>query len=103
MIIEITSKDERINAYRKFFADMRLNRLYFHIFLLKYFMGENNKEEIISLLQSNIEFLDKFSIWINNLKKNGNFEEFKKSCNEEIIVISNIIQTYEERMKKNYD
>lgn len=101
--IETTSDNERINTYRKFFADMRLNRLYFHINLLKFFAGENNKEEIVSLLQSNIEFLDKLSIWTNNLKEKGNFEEFKKNCNDEITVISNIIQTYEERMKKNND
>jgi hypothetical protein len=98
--IEIKSADDRTEFYRKYFADMRLNRLYFHIFLLKFFIGENNKKEIISLLQSNIEFLDKISIWTNQLKENGNFEEFKRICNEEIVAINSIIEIYEKRMKK---
>lgn len=98
--IEIRSADDRIEFYRKFFADMRLNRLYFHIFLLKFFIGENNKKEIISLLQSNIEFVDKISIWTNHIKENGDFEEFKKICNEEIVAINNIIEIYENRMRK---
>jgi hypothetical protein len=98
--IEIKSADDRIEFYRKFFADMRLNRLYFHIFLLKFFIGENNKKEIISLLQSNIEFVDKISIWTNHIKENGNFEEFKKICNEEIVAINNIIEIYENRMRE---
>jgi hypothetical protein len=98
--IEMKSADDRIEFYRKYFADMRLNRLYFHIFLLKFFTGEINKNEIISLLQSNIEFLDKISIWTNHLKENGNFEEFKKICNEEIVTINSIIEIYENRMRK---
>jgi hypothetical protein len=97
---EIKSANERIDFYRKFFADMRLNRLYFHISLLKFFTGENNKKEIISLLQSNIDFLDTISTWTNNLIEDGNFEEFKKICNEEINAINNIIEIYEKRMKK---
>jgi hypothetical protein len=99
--IELKSENDRINSYRKFFADMRLNRLYFHILLLKFFGGENNKEDLISLLQSNIDFIDKINIFTNNLKEKGIFEEFKKICKEEINVINNIIQTYENRMKNN--
>jgi hypothetical protein len=98
--MEMKSADDRIEFYRKYFADLRLNRLYFHIFLLKFFTGEINKNEIISLLQSNIEFLDKISIWTNQLKENGNFEEFKKICNEEIVTINSIIEIYENRMRK---
>ncbi len=55
----IKSENERIGIYRKFFAEMRLNRLYYHSFLLKIFLGKNNQEEAISLVQSNISFLDK--------------------------------------------
>jgi hypothetical protein len=92
------SKDERMNIYRKFFADMRLNRLYFHTYLLNFFLGVNNREEVTSLLQSNIDFLDKTNKWTDILKENGNFEEFKKTCNEELNAIEQIIQKYEERM-----
>jgi hypothetical protein len=97
--MELKSENERINIYRKFFAEMRLNRLHFHILLLKFFGGENNQKDLISLLQSNMEFIDKVNLWTNNLKEKGIFEEFKKICNEEIIVINNIIQSYENRMK----
>jgi hypothetical protein len=99
--IESKSDNERINSYRKFFADMRLNRLYFHILLLKFFSGENNQGDLISVLQSNIDFIHEINIWTNNLKEKGRFEEFKKICNEEINVINIIIQTYENRMKNN--
>jgi hypothetical protein len=99
--IESKSNIDRINSYRKFFADMRLNRLYFHILLLKFFSGENNQGDLISALQSNMDFIQEINIWINNLKEKGIFEEFKKICNEEINVINNIIQSYESRMKNN--
>ena len=89
------------NSYRKFFADMRLNRLYYHIFLLKFFIGENTKEDVISSIQNNIRFIDKIDLWIKHLKENGNFEEFKDICNEEIKAINSIIQIYENRMQKN--
>jgi hypothetical protein len=99
--IELKSEEERINIYRKFFADMRLNRLHFHILLLKFFGGENKQEDLMTLLQSNAEFIDRVNIWKNNLKEKGIFDEFKKICYEEIVVINNIIQTYENRMKNN--
>jgi len=35
------------------------------------------------------------------LKEDGNFEEFKDICNEEIKAINSIIQIYENRMQKN--
>ena len=96
------SKDEDLkNIYRKFFADMRLNRLYYHIFILKFFIGENTKEDVISLIQNNINFIDKINLWINHLKENGDFEEFKDICNEEIKAINSIIQIYETRMQKD--
>jgi hypothetical protein len=96
------SNDEDLkNRYRKFFADMRLNRLYYHIFLLKFFIGENTKEDVISSIQNNISFIDKINIWVKHLKENGNFEEFKDICNEEIKAISSIIQIYEKRMQKD--
>ncbi len=98
--LNLKSENERINTYRKFFAEMRLNRLYFHIFLLKFFLGVNTQEEIISLLQSNISFLDKIPIWTNSLKENGNYDEFKNTCIEEMDAIEKIIQTYEMRMNK---
>ncbi|MBA3750579.1 MAG: hypothetical protein H0X03_06775, partial [Nitrosopumilus sp.] len=92
------SEDERMKIYRKFFADMRLNRLYFHIYLLNFFLGMNSKEEVTSLLQSNIDFLEKINTWTNIIKENGNFEELKKTCIEELKAIEQIIQKYEERM-----
>ena len=97
--IEIENEDKK-DFYRKFFADMRLNRLYFHMSLLKFFTGEKNKNQILSLLQSNIVFLNKMDFWINKLKTNGDFEDFKKICNEEILAMESIIKIYEERMKK---
>ncbi len=100
--LELKSENERINIYKKFFADMRLNRLYFHILLLKFFGGENKQEDLISLLQSNAEFINRVNIWTNNLKEKGIFDEFKKICNEVIVIINNMIQTYENRMKNNH-
>jgi len=96
---ELETSDKK-NFYRKFFADMRLNRLYFHIHVLKFFSGQENKNQILSLLQSNIEFLNKIDFWTNDLKTNGDFEEFKKICNEEILAVESIIKIYEVRMKK---
>jgi len=96
------SNDEDLkNSYRKFFADMRLNRLHYHIFLLKFFIGENTKEDVISSIQNNISLIDKIHLWIKHLKENGNFEEFKDICNEEIKSINSIIQIYEKRMQKD--
>ena len=96
------SNDEDLkNSYRKFFADMRLNRLYYHIFLLKFFIGENSKEDVISSIQNNISLIDKINLWIKHLKEHGDFEEFKDICNEEIKAIDSIIQIYENRMHKD--
>ena len=50
---------------------MRLNRLYFHILLLKFFSGENNQGDLISVLQSNMDFIHEINIWTNNLKEKG--------------------------------
>ena len=97
----LKTENERIILYRKFFAEMRLNRLYFHSYLLNLFLGINNQEEIRSLLQSNISFLDKIMIWTNSIKENGNYEEFKKACKDEMDSIEKIIQTYEMRMKND--
>ncbi len=101
--LDLKSENERIIIYRKFFAEMRLNRLHYHNFLLKLFLGTNNQEEIRSLIQSNIIFLDKTLIWINRLKENGIYEGFKKACTEEMDAIEKIIQTYENRMNKGYE
>lgn len=95
------SDDERKNIYRKFFAEMRLNRLQYHVLLLEFFKGEYTKEEVVSSIKTNIGFVDKISSWIDALKENGNFEEFKETCNQEIKAMDTIIQTYEERMKKS--
>jgi hypothetical protein len=97
-----TSKsDEEIkNIYRKFFAEMRLNRLQYHMLLLEFFVGNCTKEEVISSIQSSIDFMDKIGLWIDNLKENGKYEEFKKTCKDEIKAIDVIIQTYEDRMRK---
>ncbi len=94
----IKSESERIVIYRKLFAEMRLNRLYYHRFLLKLFLGVNNQEDVRSLLLSNISFLDKILVWVDRLKENGNYEEFKRACIEEMDAIEKIIQTYKSRM-----
>jgi hypothetical protein len=92
------SENERIIIYRKLFAEMRLDRLYYHSFLMKFLLGINNQEEVRSLLQSNISFLDKMLVWVERLKENGNYEEFKKACTDEMDAIEKIIQTYKGRM-----
>ena len=92
------SENERIIIYRKLFAEMRLNRLYYHSFLMKFFLGIYNQEEVRSLLQSNFSFLDKMLVWMDKLKENGNYEEFKRACTEEMNAIEKIIQTYKSRM-----
>jgi len=69
--------------------------------LLKFFIGENTKEDVISSIQNNISLIDKINIWIKHLKANGNFEEFKDICKEEIKSINSIIQIYEKRMQKD--
>lgn len=94
----IKSENERTIIYRKLFTEMRLNRLYYHSFLMKFFLGINNQEDVRSLLQSNISFLDKMLVWIDRLKENGNYEEFKKACTDELDAIEKIIQTYKGRM-----
>ena len=98
--LNIKSENERIIIYRKLFAEMRLNRLYYHSFLMKFFLGLNSQEEVRSLLQSNIIFLDKMLVWVERLKENGNYEEFKKACADELDAIEKIIQTYRGRMNK---
>jgi hypothetical protein len=96
------SRDERINTYRRFFADMRLTRLYFHVSMLKYFAdSDGSQDEIRTLLQDNFMYLDQMDRWLTELKKNGNFEEFRKTCFEEISAVDQIIKTYENRMKKS--
>ena len=92
------SENERIIIYRKLFAEMRLNRLYYHRFLMRFLLGINNQEEVRSLLQSNNSFLDKMLDWMDRLKENGNYEEFKRACTEEMDAIEKIIQTYKSRM-----
>jgi hypothetical protein len=94
----IKSENERIIIYRKLFAEMRLDRLYYHSFLMKALLGINNQEEVRSLLQSNISFLEKMLVWVERLKENGNYEEFKKACTDEMDAIEKIIQTYKGRM-----
>jgi hypothetical protein len=101
-IAEINNKpkDERINTYRRFFADLRLTRLYFHISMLRYFADtDNQRDEIRNQLQNNIVYLDQMDRWIDELKREGNFEEFKKTCFEEIKAVDQIIKTYENRMR----
>jgi hypothetical protein len=95
------SSDEIKNIYRKFFAEMRYNRLQYHLLLLEYFVGNCTKEEVLSSIQTSIGFVDTIGLWMDNLKEDGNYEEFKKTCGEEIRAIKTIIQTYEERMKQS--
>ena len=91
------------NTYRRYFADLRLYRLHFHISLLKFFMepNENHRQNVKANLQNNIIFLDKVEQWIEELQKIDNLELFRKTCDDEIKAVEKIIQSYEDRIKAN--
>ena len=94
--------EERIIHYRKFFAELRLNRLHFHLMILNYFSNFDTPENSQSFsreLENYISFFKKIDSWLGNLKDEGLYLEFREQCLDEIKVIEQIIQSYEGKMK----
>jgi hypothetical protein len=103
-ISDIMSKtpEERIITYRRFFADLRLSRLYFQLTVLSYFSGAekpDNKNQFSKELETFVSFYDQIDIWLDKLTKEGIYSEFRDQCFQEIEAIKVIIQSYEGRMK----
>lgn len=98
------SKEDRIVSYRRFFADLRLSRLYFHLTVLDYFSGmdnPDNKNNFSKELEDFVSYYDGVKLWLDNLTKEKNvYEEFRDQCLQEIKAIKVIIQTYEDRMNQ---
>ncbi len=96
------SKEERIICYRKFFAELRLNRLHFQLTILNYFSSldmPENSQSFANELENYISFFKKMDDWLENLKLEGLYPEFQEQCLDEIKAIKLIIQTYEGKMK----
>ena len=96
------SKEERVILYRKFFAELRLNRLHFQLIILNYFSNldtPDNRQSFIKELENYISFFKKMDSWLGNLKEEGLYLEFREQCLDEIKVIEQIIQSYEGKMK----
>ncbi len=103
-ISEIKSKshEDRIISYRRFFADLRLSRLYFQLTILDYFAGlenPNNNNIFSNELGSFISYFGQMELWLEQLRKEGIYLEFRDQCLQEIKAIKAIIQSYEDRMK----
>ena len=103
-ISEIKSKslEERIITYRRFFADLRLSRLYFQLTVLDYFSGKekpDNKNSFNKELENFVSYYDQIELWLDKLAKEGMYSEFQDQCYKEIEAIKVIIQSYEGRMK----
>jgi hypothetical protein len=95
-------KEERINQYRKFFAELRLNRLHFHLTILNYFSNldtPGNNQSFAGELENYISFFKKMDSWLRILQKEGLYLEFQEQCVDEIKAIEQIIQSYEDKMK----
>jgi len=96
------SKEERVILYRKFFAELRLNRLHFQLVILNYFSNldtPDNRQSFIKELENYISFFRKMDSWLEALKQEGLYPEFKEQCLDEIKAIEQIIQSYEVKMK----
>ncbi|HKX97005.1 MAG TPA: hypothetical protein VJL78_04145 [Candidatus Nitrosocosmicus sp.] len=96
------SKEERIISYRKFFADLRLNRLHFHLTILNYFSNldtPENSQSFTKELENYIAFFKKMDDWLETLKLEGLYPEFQEQCLDEIKAIEQIILSYEGKMK----
>lgn len=95
------SKDDRIIIYRRFFAELRLNRLDFHILLLKFLINPNilNQNNFIDEINSYFEFMENISIWVNQFKLKEEYKEFMEQGKDELKSMENILQSYKERMK----
>ena len=96
------SREERIIYYRKFFAELRLNRLHFQLTILNYFSNldaPENSQSFSRELENYFSFFKKMDSWLGNLKDEGLYLEFREQCLDEIKVIEQIIQSYEGKMK----
>jgi len=96
------SKEERVILYRKFFAELRLNRLHFQLIILNYFSNldtPDNSQSFTKELENYISFFKKMDSWLEALKQEGLYPEFKEQCLDEIKAIEQIIQSYESKMK----
>ena len=96
------SKEERVILYRKFFAELRLNRLHFQLIILNYFSNldtPDNRQSFIKELENYISFFRKMDSWLVALKQEGLYPEFQEQCFDEIKAIEQIIQSYEGKMK----
>ena len=96
------SKEERVILYRKFFAELRLNRLHFQLIILNYFSNldtPDNRQSFIKELENYISFFRKMDSSLVALKQEGLYPDFKEQCLDEIKAIEQIIQSYEVKMK----
>ena len=96
------SKEERVILYRKFFAELRLNRLHFQLVILNYFSNldtPDNNQSFTKELENYISFFKKMDSWLETLKHKGLYPEFQEQCQDEIKAIEQIIQSYEVKMK----
>ena len=96
------SREERVILYRKFFAELRLNRLHFQLIILNYFSNldtPDNSQNFAKELENYISFFKKMDSWLEALKQEGLYPEFKEQCLDEIKAIEQIIQSYESKMK----
>src|SRR5688500_8983270 len=99
--IALESKEERIIHYRKFFAELRLNRLYFQLSILNYFSNldkPDNSKSFTDQLDNYISFFKKMDDWLESLKLEGLYPEFQEQCLNEKMAIDLIIQSYEGKM-----
>lgn len=95
------SEEERIIHYRKFFAELRLNRLYFQLSILNYFSNidrADNSKSFFDQLDNYIYFFKKMDNWLKSLKLEGLYPEFQEQCLDEKKAIELIIQSYEGKM-----
>ena len=96
------SKEERVILYRKFFAELRLNRLHFQLVILNYFSNldiPDNSQSFTKELENYISFFKKMDSWLETLKNEGLYPEFQEQCLDEIKAIEQIIQSYDGKMK----
>jgi hypothetical protein len=99
--IALESKEERIIHYRKFFAELRLNRLYFQLSILNYFSNldkPENSKSFTNQLANYISFFKTMDNWLESLKLEGLYPEFQAQCLDEKKAIEQIIQSYKGKM-----
>ena len=99
--IALESKEERIIHYRKFFAELRLNRLYFQLTILNYFLNldrPENSKLFTNHLDNYISNFKQIDTWLETLKLEGLYPEFQEQCLDEKKAIEQIIQNYKGKM-----